>query len=250
MKKLFVTVLAAGMTTTAFCQKTFILSHQDKKGFFAVSAGASLPVGRFASCSPYDAQACMAGQGLAFSISAGYRVVGSVGLMIRGEQYRNTVNTSAMLNARYRTNTNVWTAKADNWSVMSVMAGPYVSIPMGRFSVDARLLAGQALASLPNTTMVSNFGNTELSVKTTGATSTALALGSGLSLRYRLGRVTSVQLNADYSRADFTFTNLTSTAITGSTRSESSTYSSNRVVSVVSVSAGIAVLFGNNYRPF
>ncbi len=250
MKKLFITVLAAGMTTTAFCQKTFILSHQDKKGFFAASAGASLPVGRFASCSSTDNQACMAGQGLAFNISAGYRVAGPVGLMIQGEQHRNSVNTSAMLNALYRNNTDVWTAKADNWSVMSVMGGPYISVPLGRFSVDARLLAGRALAVLPNTAMSGNFGTTEMSVKTTGSQSTALSLGGGLSLRYRLGRSTSMHLNADYSRADFMFENLSSIATNGGVRSESLNYSSNRIVSMVSVSAGIAVLFGNNYRPF
>ena len=251
MKKLFVTVLAAGMTTVAFCQKTFILSHQDKKGFFAASAGASLPVGRFASCSPVDDQASLAGQGFAFNIAAGYRVAGPVGLMIRGEQHRNVVNTSAMLDALYRSNTDIWTAKADNWSVMTVMGGPYVSLPVGgRFSVDARLLAGRALAVLPNTAMAGNFGTTEMSVRTTGAQSTALALGGGMSLRYRLGRSTSFQVNADYSRADFIFNNLTSTATNGSIRSESLPYSSNRIISVVSVSAGIAVLFGTKYRPF
>ncbi|GAB2604207.1 outer membrane beta-barrel protein [Spirosoma areae] len=251
MKKLFITVLAAGITTAAFCQKTFILSHQDKKGFFAVSAGASLPVGRFGSCSPVDDQACMAGQGLAVNVSVGYRIAGPVGLMVRGEQHRNSVNTNAMLNSLYRNDTDVWTAKADNWSIMTVMAGPYISIPVGgRFSVDARLLAGRALAVLPNTAMSGNFGRTEMSVKTTGSQSTALALGGGLSLRYRLGRSISLHLNSDYSRADFTFNNLTSTAVSADNRSESSKYSSNRVVDVVSVSAGVAVLFGNRYRPF
>lgn len=250
MKKLFITVLAAGMTTTAFCQKTFILSHQDKKGFFAVSAGTSLPVGQFASCSPADKQACMAGQGLAFNASAGFRIIGPVGLMVRGEQHRNTVNTGAMLDALYRNDTDVWTAKADNWSVLSVMAGPYVSLPFGRFSIDGRLLAGRALAVLPGTSMAGNFGTTEMTVKTTGSQSTALSLGAGATVRYRLGLNTSLVLNADYSRADFTFTNLTSTATNGTVRSESTPYSSDRIVSVVSVSAGIAILFGNSYRPF
>lgn len=251
MKKLFVTVLAAGMTTVAFCQKTFILSHQDKKGFFAVSAGASLPVGRFASCSASDDQACMAGNGLAFNLSAGYRVAGPVGLMIRGEQHRNSVNTGAMLDALYRNDSDVWTAKADNWSIMTVMAGPYVSIPLsGRFSVDGRLLAGRALAVLPNTSMSGTFGRTEMSVKTTGSQSSAMAFGGGLSLRYRLGRSTAFNLNADYSRADFTFRNLTSTAQSNNSVSKSSNYSSDRTVGVVSVSAGVVVLFGTKYRPF
>lgn len=251
MKKLFLTVIAAGMTTASFCQKTFILSHQDKKGFFAASAGASVPVGRFASCSPTDNQACMAGEGFAFNVSAGYRMVGPVGLMVRGEQHRNTVNTGAMLSAISQSNASNWTAKADNWSVMTVMAGPYVSLPMGgRFSLDARLLAGRALAVLPNTSVAGMVGRSEMSVKTTGSQSTAMAYGAGLSVRYRLGLNTAVLFNADYSQAAFTFDNVTSTTTSGTSRPESATFSSDRTVNVVSASAGIAILFGTKYRPF
>lgn len=250
MKKLFYTALAVGIATTAFCQKTFILAHQDKKGFIAASAGVSLPVGSFANCISTNAQACMAGQGLAFNAAIGYRIAGPVGLMIRGEQHRNSVNTAAMLDALYRNDSDIWTAKADNWSVMTVMAGPYFTIPMGRFSADARLLAGRALAVLPNTSMSGNFGRTEMSVTTTGSQSTALALGGGISLRYRLGRLTSLHLDADYSRAEFTFANLTSTATSNDNRSQSLPYSSERTISVVGVSAGLAILFSTKYYPF
>ena len=250
MKKLFYTALAVVMATTAFCQKTFILAHQDKKGFIAASAGISLPVGSFGACNNTVPEACMAGQGFAFNAAIGYRIAGPVGLMVRGEQHRNTVNTGAMLDALYRNDSDIWTAKADNWSVMTVMAGPYFTIPLGRFSADARLLAGRALAVLPNTFMSGNFGRTEMSVTTTGSQSTALALGGGVSLRYRLGRVTSLHIDADYSRAEFTFANLTSTAISANNRSESLSYSSDRTVSVVGVSAGLSILFGTKYHPF
>ncbi len=250
MKKLFYTILTVGITTTAFCQKTFILSHQDKKGFISAAAGVSLPVGSFANCNSSAPQACMAGQGVAFNAALGYRIAGPVGLMIRGEQHRNTVDTGAMLDALYRNDSDIWTAKADNWSVMTVMAGPYVTFPMGRFSADARILAGRALAVLPNTSMSGNFGRTEMSVTTTGSQSMALALGGGMSLRYRLGRLISVHLDADYSRSAFTFQNLTSTAISTDKRSESLSYSSDRTVSVVGVSAGLSILFSTKYHPF
>ena len=250
MKQLFLIALAVGMTTAAFCQKTFILAHQDKKGFFAVSAGASLPVGRFGSLSSADPQTSMAGYGTAINLSAGYRLVGPVGLMIRGEQHRNQVQTRAMLNALYRNETDVWNAKADDWTITTVMGGPYMNFPLGRFSVDARLLVGRATAVLPNTAMSGNFGKVEMSVKTTGAQSTATAFGGGLSLRYRLGRSFSLHLNGDYTRAQFKFDNLSSTAWSNNGRSESLRYSTERPIGVVSVSAGIALLFGNSYRPF
>ena len=178
MKKFFLTVLAAGMTTLSFSQKTFILSHQDRKGFFSISAGASLPIGRFGSVSSVDERAGFAKQGVALNVSAGYRIAGPVGLMIRGEQHRNTVNTKAMLDGLYRNETDVWTAKADNWSVTSVMAGPYVNIPMGLFSLDAHVLAGRAMAVLPGTAMSGNFGREQLSVERTGASATGLAVPS------------------------------------------------------------------------
>lgn len=250
MKQVFFTVLAVGMTTAAFSQKTFILAHQDKKGFVAVSAGASLPVGWFGSHSSVDPRASMAGQGMVINLSAGYRLMGPVGLMIRGEQHRNPVQTRAMLNALTRNETDVWTAKADDWTITTVMGGPYVNFPLGRFSLDARLLAGRATAVLPNTAMQGNFGQVEMSVKKTGAQSTATAFGGGLSLRYRLGRSVSLHLNGDYTRAQFTFDNLTSTAWSNNGRSESLRYSNDRPVGVVSVSAGVALLFGNGYRPF
>lgn len=250
MKKLCLTVLAAGMTTISFCQKTFILSHQDKKGFFAVSAGASLPVGHFGSCSPIDNEASMAGKGLAVTVSAGYRVIGRVGLMVRGEQHRNALQTDALLATVYRSEKDVWTAKADNWSVTTLMGGPYVTIPLGRFSLDARLLAGRAQAVLPNTSITGNFGNIDMSVQTTGSESMATAFGGGLSLQYRLGRSFSLTLNGDYTQALFTFDNLTSKARSTNGQSESSYYSSNRTISVVSASAGVVVLFGNSHRPF
>lgn len=216
-----------------------------------MSAGVSLPVGKFASCSSDDNQACMAGKGLAINLAAGYRIAGPVGLMIRGEQHRNAVNTEALLNELYRSETDVWTAKADNWSVTTLMAGPYISLPIsGRFSVDARALAGRASAVLPNTSLAGNFGQKEVSVKTTGSQSTAVVYGGGATLRYRLGRITSLHLNADYSQANFIFDNLTSTAVSTDKRSESSTYSSERVISMVSVSAGVAILFSTKYHPF
>ncbi|GAB3642895.1 hypothetical protein [Spirosoma arcticum] len=250
MNKTLLTLLAIGLTTVSFGQKAFILSHQEKKGFFAVSAGGSQPVGRFASCSPVDDQAGMAGAGTVISLSAGYRLVGPVGLMVRGEQHRNAIRTHALLDGLYRNETDTWTASADAWAMTTIMGGPYLIIPLGRFTLDTRLLAGRASAVLPNTHMSGNFGTVDMWVETTGSRSEATALGGGLSLRYRLGRSLSLHLNSDYTRARFMFDNLTTTAQSNNGRSERAGYSSSRTVSVVSVSAGVALLFGNSHRPF
>ncbi len=250
MKKLFLTVLAAGLTTVSFGQKAFILSRQAKKGFFAVSAGGSVPVGRFSSMSPIDEQAGMAQHGLSLNASAGYRLIGPVGLMVRGEQHRNGLSTNAVLGDIVRTDADVWVAQTGKYSITSVMAGPYVSIPMGLFSVDARLMAGRAQAILPATAQSGNFGNLSMGVETTGGTSMATSLGGGLTLRYRAGRALAFHINADYTRAQFEFANLTTKVWDGNGRVQTNVFNATRPVGLVSVSGGLSLLFGNQHRPF
>ncbi|QJW91580.1 hypothetical protein HNV11_20445 [Spirosoma taeanense] len=252
MKRVFLTILASVVTSLSFCQsqKSFILSYQDKKGFFAVSAGGSLPLGRFASCSVTDSKAGMAGQGLAVNAAIGYRIVGPVGLMVRGEQHQNALQTHELIDAASRANSTVWTAKADNWSITTLMAGPYISIPMERFSLDARLLVGQAMTRLPETAMSAKFGDVNMLVKTTGSPNAAVALGGGVSLRYRLGRCLSLHLSGDYTHSQFTFDAVTSKSLSSYGTLQTSRFNCQRVMSVVSASAGLMVLFGNHYRPF
>ncbi len=251
MRNLFIILLIINLSTAAFAQRSFILAHQTKNGFLAVSGGGSLPVGRFASVSPVDKQAGFTSPGISVNVSAGYKVAGPVGLMVRAEQHRNALNTDAMLKDLYRTEADVWAASPAEAITTTFMAGPYITFPMGRLSVDARLLAGQARATLPNTFMHGNFGTTETTVENTGGQSTALALGGGLALRYRLGRSISLQLTGDYSRAELPFANLTTKVWSSNTgRSQTSQFDGGRVLEVVSGSVGVVFLFGDSNRPF
>lgn len=250
MKRLILIVFATGFATLALGQKAFIFSRQPKKGFFTIAAGSSLPVGHFASCSVANEKACMARNGVSTNISAGYQVTGRVGLMARYEQQRNSFRAEALLNGLIRNEGDQWTANAGDWSVSTLMGGPYINFPWGRASLDARLLAGHATAICPNTSLEGTAGGTSMSVQTTGSRSQAMSYGGGVTLRYRIGRSFSLNLNSDYTRAQFRFDNLTSIAQTGSGRSESGLYSSDRIISAVSLTAGISVLFGNEHRPF
>lgn len=217
----------------------------------SVGTGGSLPLGRFASSSAVDKEAGFADPGVSLNISAGYKVAGVVGLMVRAEQHRNALNTDAMVENLYSSETDRWVASPAQWTTTTFMAGPYISLPMGRLSVDAQLLAGQVRSTLPNAYLHGNTGSTETTVESTGGPSTALTLGGGLALRYRLGRCLSVQLTGDYSRADLSFTDLTTTVWSSNTgRSQTSRFNGSRAFEVVSASAGVVFLFGNSNRPF
>lgn len=240
----------SGLVTLAYGQKSFILSHQDKKGFLMISAGSSIPTGRFASCLPTDVQAGMASKGSTLNLSAGYRLLGPIGVMVRLDQQHNAIQTPALLTNLYQNGTDRWTATAEDWLITTVMAGPYLSIPMSRFALDMRLMAGQASAILPSTSISGNYGAVSVLMQTKGTHDKTLALGGGLSLRYRISPGLSLHLNGDYNQAQFTFNNLSSSAESINGRSESSRYSSSRTIGTINVSAGVALLFGSSTRPF
>lgn len=250
MKYLCFLALIVGLTTASFGQKAFILSYQEKRGFASLSAGTSVPVSHFASRSSVDERAGMAGRGVAVNASAGYQLLGRVGLMVRGEHLRNPLQTSGLINTLYRNETDTWTASADNWTVTTLLGGPFVTLPLNRFALDARLLAGLALAKLPATLLAGNFGEERMVIRTSGGRGQAWAYGGGLTLRYRLGRSLALHANGDYTRSAMRFNDLSSEVQSGGNRSQRATFGSDRLLSVVSVSAGASVLFGNSRRPF
>ncbi|MCY7359105.1 MAG: hypothetical protein LH609_16925 [Rudanella sp.] len=250
MKRFYFVALLLMSFLSSYAQKGFILQHQPKNGFVTISGGVSLPVGKFAVCSTRDEQAGLAQQGIMASLSAGYRVAGPVGLMIRGEVFRNRVQQEALLDGFYRAQGDSWTANAGYWAVTSITAGPYVNIPMGRWTLQLRATAGQATAICPSTSLRGRFLDIPMSIETAEARSVARSYNGGLTVRYRLGRSTALQLNSDYSRADFTFQDMKTATSTGNGQGQTNLMTSFKPISVVNLSLGITVLFGNRQRVF
>lgn len=250
MKQLYyVTFLLMGHLSS-HAQKGFILQHQPKNGFFAIDGGLSLPVSKFAVCSTRDEQAGLAQQGIMVSMSAGYRVIGPVGLMIWGELFRNRVHEEALLDGLYRTQADNWTASSGYWAVTSLTAGPYVNVPIGRWAIQLRATAGRAVAICPGNSLRGRFLDIPLSIETTEARSVARSYNGGLTLQYRLGRSTAMQFNTNYSRANFTFRDVKTATNAGNGKGQVTSTSSFKPISVVNLSVGITVLFGNRQRVF
>ena len=250
MKRIVLIGVALLFGTQLYAQKAFILERQGKNGFFHINGGTSLPVGNFGNQSFENDLAGMAKQGFSVGASAGYRLVGPVGVMARYERTRNQMQTTGMLDMVYKADGDAWTAKAGQWSMSTLMAGPYVSIPAGLFTIDVRAMAGQMTATCPATSMEGTFANIPLAVRTNSAQSKATVYGTGLTVRYRLNTSFALQLNSDYSHSDITFSEMTTSSTTGVNSEQTATYASRKPISFVSVSAGITFLFGNRNRVF
>jgi hypothetical protein len=232
-------------------QKAFILSYQPKNGFVHMAAGSSLPLGSFGDQCVTTAGAGLALPGLSLQFSAGYRLAGPVGLMVRVEQSQMALQT-ANLAERVISEDSTYNrqATAGAWQTTSLLAGPYLRIPLGRFSVDLRVLAGQVRAVCPMVNLTGEVGEDELvSVITPQATATATATSFGLSVSYRLGRSLAFQVNGDYNRADVAFPGMTSRWQQGA-RSQDVQFDSRQRMNTLSLSAGLSILFGNRKRVF
>ncbi len=250
MKRLFISVLVLASTLSSYAQKSFILQHQPKNGFFAVNGGISLPTGKYAMCSTKDPQAGLASQGTMMSLSGGYRVAGPVGLMARAEVFRNRIEEEALLDGLYRLQGDTWTANSGYWAVTSITAGPYVNIPIGRWALQVRATAGQAKAVCPTTTLKGRFLDIPMSIETAEGRATGRSYNGGLTLQYRLGRSTAFRINTDYTRADFTFNDMKTATSSGIGQGQTTVMDSFKPISVLNISAGITILFGNRQRVF
>jgi hypothetical protein len=235
----------------ASAQKNFILDRQPKRGFVALSGGVSQPMGRFANLDGTDEQSGMAGRGVALNLSAGYLLAGPVGLTVRAEHAKNALQTAGLLSSFYRQEGDTWTATAGDWTITTVMAGPYVTLPLGRISLDVRAMAGRTAVVCPATSLLGQSGGIEFSVRSEQCRGQAMAYGTGVTARYRLGLNTALNLSADYTQSTVPLeTTTTSQSDTGFFRDQSATYTVQKPISVVSVSAGISILFGNRNRVF
>lgn len=249
MKSLCIALIFLCQATVSMAQKSFILHYQPKLGFVSVSVGSSQPVGDFASRQASDRQAGLAETGRVMSVAAGFRVFGAVGLMGRFQQQINYMNAASLLALPYLEAADTRLATADKWTMTTALAGPYVSLPIGRFSLDLRALAGPATAGCPATSVEGQYGEVPMAVKTSRGQSRSMAYSGGLTLSYRLGRSLAAQVSTDYSTARFTFTDMTRTTQDGA-RLQTSLVSGEKTISTLNVQAGMTFLFGNRYRPF
>jgi hypothetical protein len=251
LKRLLLCLALLPLSGVAVAQKSFILSYQPKNGFLTAAAGAVLPLGSFAAQSPGVAGSGLALPGLMAQVSAGYRLLGPVGLMARAEYSQLAIQTQDLANRPVADEAIYdWQAIAGRWQTMTVLVGPFVSIPLGRFSLDARVLTGRVRATCPAVNIIGQSADDELiTINTEQTTATTTATGAGLSLRYRLGRVLALNLNGDYTQADVPFHDVTTVSRIGF-RTQTTRAEGRQQIQTLSLSFGMTVLFTTRQRMF
>ncbi|MBO0935893.1 hypothetical protein J2I47_04970 [Fibrella sp. HMF5335] len=232
---------------SSWAQKAFIFNSQQKNGFLSFSLGTSQPLGTFGKRTADADENGLALRGQTWSVMAGYRLAGPLGLMGRYEETQNGIDTKALAAAVSQTpNDNVEgstaAGQAGRWQSRSLMAGPFVTIPLGRLVLDIRTLAGQAWAICPATIVQGKLNQTETLIRTENQEAKALASGMGLSLRFRVSPVVALHVNGDYSTARFTFANVLHESRRGNV-SQQQTHTSQKTLSSATLSTGLTIQF-------
>ncbi len=211
MIRLSLTTLLLFVTGVAWSQKAFIFNTQQKNGFVSLAIGTSHPMGTLVQ-KPGDLGINLALRGQALSLATGYRLAGPLGLMARYEHITNTIDPSG--NAPGQTATgltnNVLTAtgQTERLQSRSIMAGPYLTVPVGRFAFDLRALAGQIWINSPLNSPSAAMNRPENAARAGNEQATALVAGVGLTTRFRLTPCVALHVSGDYSSATFSYGNV------------------------------------------
>ena len=254
MHRLYLILLLLVVAHSGWAQKAFIFNSQQKNGFVSVSLGTSQPLGNFGKRTTDAEENGLALRGQTWSAMAGYRLAGPMGLMGRYEETQNGFDANALVNAFIKSpgddlKGSTPAGKSGRWQSRSLMVGPFITIPMGRFAIDIRALAGQAWATCPETCVQGKLNQTETLIRTDSREAKALASGAGMSLRYRVSPTVAIHVNADYSTARFTFADVPLESRYGNL-SQQLTYNSQKTLTTATLSAGLTIQFRARNRVF
>jgi hypothetical protein len=206
MKRLLLLLGFLGLLSgNLHAQQNFILSTLDHKGFVSISTGYSLP-----TVSPFGKNTeSLMGSGQSAQASVGYRLGRKLGMVASYSYITNTVLKEAMLKSISENLVpSYWESNATNCMLQSIMAGPMITLPAGRFLFDFQLTAGYAQATSSRMELRTEFLRMPMSFTTPSQTTGALAAGAGFSTRYKLNRWLAVHASAHYVTANLKYDNL------------------------------------------
>jgi opacity protein-like surface antigen len=220
-------------------QQTFILSTLTHKGFVSVTAGYSVPV-----ASPFgkNTQKLMGG-GQSAQVSLGYRLGRRLGMVGSYSFVSNTIRQDALLKSvSGNLESSYWKSNATNCTLQTLMVGPLLTVPMGRFIFDFQLTGGYAQATSSRMELSTEFLRMPLTYTTPSQTTNALAAGAGFTTRYKVNRWLALHASAQYITADLKYDNLMQEIQIGRQVSQEPVQS-HQPTGILNLGAGFSFLF-------
>ncbi|WP_439555933.1 hypothetical protein [Dyadobacter sp.] len=222
---------------------------QNTRSFLSVTAGYSLPVGELAREKLDDPFSGLAGSGYFGQANFDFRLARGFGLRASGSMNLNTTISQPIVDkandyAQVLGETFLWDAKVSKWKFNALMIGPAFYINMGRAQIEVHGQVGKIWADSPSVNLVglSENGGEPITVDLKPASTSALGLAGGASLRFPIIGNLFFQLSGDVVGGQAELKDVTIRAARGNFEF-SEPISEKRFVGVVNVGAGLGIAF-------
>ena len=198
-------------------QRNFILSNIDHRGYVSFTAGYGLP-----SCrTPFGKNTeHMMGTGQFAQTSVGYRIGRRMGAVASYSYGTNAIQQNVLLDGigKY-VDPKDWDTRATNCTLQSLMVGPLLMVPVGRFQFDFQLTAGVAQSTSSSIELNSLSREQPISYRTPSQSTYAFAAGAGATARFKLSRWLAVHTSLNYITTNPKYTDLQQEIRLGNQRS-------------------------------
>ncbi|CAG5070543.1 hypothetical protein DYBT9623_03088 [Dyadobacter sp. CECT 9623] len=222
---------------------------QNTRSFLSVTAGYSLPVGELAREKLDDPFAGLTGSGYFGQANFDFRLSRGFGLRASGSMNLNTTMSEPIVDkansyAQVLGETFLWDAKVSKWKLNALMIGPAFYINMGRAQFEVHGQVGKVWADSPSVNLVglAEGGGEPITVDLKPASTSAIGLAGGASLRLPIVGNLFFQLSGDVIGAEAEIKDVTIRAVRGNFNFEESV-SEKRFIGVVNVGAGLGIAF-------
>jgi len=242
MKRLLLPIVLLGLLSgeAVAQQRNFILSNIDHRGYVSFTAGYSLP-----GCNtPFGKNTeNMMGVGQFAQTSVGYRIGRRLGAVASYSYGTNTIQKDALLNGiGQNLDPANWDTQATNCILQSLMAGPLLMVPVGRFQFDFQLTAGVAQSTSSRIELNSLGREQPISYKTPSQSTHAFAAGAGATARFKLNRWLAVHTSLQYITANLKYSDLQQEIRLGNQRSIEP-ITAHQPLGMLNLGGGFSVIF-------
>ncbi|WP_025764679.1 hypothetical protein [Dyadobacter tibetensis] len=222
---------------------------QNTRSFLSVNGGYSLPVGELAREKLNDPLSGLAGSGYYGQANYDFRVFRWLGLRASGSKNINTTNSGPIIEkadsyASVLGDNYNWDSQVSKWKLNALLVGPAIYLNFNRVQFEAHLQAGKIWANSPSVNLVGHKagGDEPVYVDLKTASTSALGLGAGASLRFPIINSLFFHFTADVIGSEAELKDVAITATKGSYQLVDK-FSDKRFIGVVNVGAGFGIAF-------
>lgn len=241
------------LLTFTFLLLSFQAAHaqlsDQKRHFIALNVGASIPLGVYNNTSMDEDNAGYATAGGDFNFEGAYYfkpylgIGGTLGIFsnkINKEEFEHDLNddleSSGLQGSYYGT--------VGSWRTLYVMVGPYLSVPLNKFTFDLKLMAGPTNTASPEIDITVNPDNTPDQIRffRESDQGTSFAYNIGVAARYHFNKRWAIRAHADFISANPHFDQKTHVYYQGVKNSGTNSY--DQPISVLNTGVGIVLQLG------